>query len=64
MIFSFAPCVGTITGIIMTTQDIIADPENNLTFLLLQGKMRFQKKILFIYLISTLLSIKILDLNV
>ena len=38
MIFSFAPCVGTITGIIMTTQDIIADPENNLTFLLLQGK--------------------------
>ena len=41
MIFSFAPCVGTITGIIMTTQDIIADPENNLTFLLLQGKIRF-----------------------
>ena len=46
MIFSFAPCVGTITGIIMTTQDIIADPENNLTFLLLQGKIRlFLKKI-------------------
>ena len=50
MIFSFAPCVGTITGIIMTTQDIIADPENNLIFLLLQGKKKSRFLISFNFL--------------